>query len=111
MHFDTSTRNERLTGSILHCDCLKDDGVTWNKNRTVDLDELIGDYDGYFDYKSTHYYEKSKDESLIRERDDEGVEAIKLTAQLLKNDNTYRERQGVFLHDRVLNENGTLLPR
>ncbi|RPA77434.1 Cyanovirin-N [Ascobolus immersus RN42] len=91
--------SELIDGRILKAHCRARDGNVVESS--LDLSEVIGNNDGYFDWaENGNFHESARDVRL----EDGHV----LTAELRKRDGTFRERQAIELNDRIGNENGNL---
>ncbi|EFY87369.1 hypothetical protein MAC_06604 [Metarhizium acridum CQMa 102] len=101
MSFYESSKNIWLEdGHILHADCQDDDG-NWNES-TIDLNEFIGNSDGWFEWDGVNFSESAHDILL---------DGSRLTAEMGMVEGGNRERQGLELNDRIGNENGQLVYR
>ncbi|KAJ5532755.1 hypothetical protein N7494_009307 [Penicillium frequentans] len=102
MAFAQSSQDLRIAthdgGLILFCRAQTGYG-DW-KVTEINLDEFIGNDDGWFVWDGVNVSQSAKS---IR------LEGTILTADLPKADGGYRERQGIDLNDRIGNDNGKLV--
>ncbi|OAQ58302.1 CVNH domain-containing protein [Pochonia chlamydosporia 170] len=84
-------------GHILHAQCRDTDG-SW-KDSTIDLNQFIGNSDGWFVWDGANFSRSAQNISL---------DGPMLSAELTTHDGGHRERQGLNLNDRISNNNGQL---
>ncbi|KAF9997700.1 hypothetical protein BGZ80_006942, partial [Entomortierella chlamydospora] len=90
MSFSATSMNVYLHHDhVLRATCQDEDG-NWVESE-LDLDDFIGNDDGWFSWDSGNFSESAQDVRL---------EGYLLTAELPKRDGDYRERQGIDLNDR-----------
>uniref|UniRef100_A0A1Y1KRI8 Cyanovirin-N domain-containing protein n=1 Tax=Photinus pyralis TaxID=7054 RepID=A0A1Y1KRI8_PHOPY len=98
MGFSRSSKNIELkSGHILAAECRDREG-NWHYSR-LDLDQYIGNDDGHF-----VWYDKDFSLTAINS----SVNANILSADLKKNDTSYRDNQRLDLDDHIVNEDGRL---
>ncbi|PWY90435.1 Cyanovirin-N [Aspergillus sclerotioniger CBS 115572] len=106
MSFHNSCQNIHLIhengSTLLHVEARRRNGEV--VARTIRLDRHIGNTDGWFIWGGSNFTESSHDIQL--EHTERGP---KLTAHLRKNDGGYRELQGIYLADKIANEDGHLV--
>ncbi|KFG78559.1 hypothetical protein MANI_003012 [Metarhizium anisopliae] len=99
MSFYESSRNIWLEdGHILHAECAYGDDE-WNES-TIDLNDFVGNSDGWFVWNGVNFSESAGDIS---------VDGAMLTAELNMIEEGTRGRQGINLNDRIGNDNGRLV--
>ncbi|KAJ5892349.1 hypothetical protein N7504_009040 [Penicillium tannophilum] len=102
MSFSQSSQNihtETKDGSLfLFCQAQNEVG-DWQAAE-INLDEFIGNSDGWFEWDGVDFSQSAQNIHL---------EGTYLTADLPMRDGGYRERQGIDLNDRIGNENGKLV--
>jgi len=100
MSFHATTESHRLRdGHILECRCRNGHG-DW-VDSSLDLDQHIGNSDGYFIWDGKDWSRSARLVNL------EGGHY--LTAELPMRDGGHRERMGIELNDRIANEDGRLV--
>ncbi|KAF9174867.1 hypothetical protein BGX21_010660 [Mortierella sp. AD011] len=100
MSFSTTSTNVRLEdGHILVATCTDADGNSHESK--LDLDDFIGNDNGWFAWDRENFSHSAKD---VRLRD-----GYFLIAELPKRDGGYRETQGIDLNQRISNDNGKLV--
>ncbi|KAF9174868.1 hypothetical protein BGX21_010659 [Mortierella sp. AD011] len=100
MSFSATSMNAYLHHDhILRAVCQDEDGNCVESE--LDLDDLIGNEDGWFTWDSGNFSESARDVRL--------EDGYLLTAELPMRDGGYRERQGIDLNERVSNDNGQLV--
>ncbi|KAL6821673.1 Cyanovirin-N [Trichoderma sp. SZMC 28015] len=98
MSFSASAQNFWLEGGHILVATVADEEGNWNDSR-IDLNDFIGNEDGWFMWDGVNFAESAND---IR------LDGTLLTAELPMRDGGYRERQGIELNDRIANINGRL---
>ncbi|KAK1243347.1 hypothetical protein MKX07_003975 [Trichoderma sp. CBMAI-0711] len=99
MSFSASAQSYYLEdGHILRASVADEEGNY--QESSIDLDQFIGNEDGWFMWDGVNFSHSAND---IR------LEGTTLTAELPMRDGGYRERQGVNLDDRISNQNGRLV--
>ncbi|KAF8538624.1 Cyanovirin-N [Trichophaea hybrida] len=100
-NFHTSAHDIELKhGHKLKCKLRNSSGNVVESS--IDLDEIIGNSDGWFKWDSANFSKSARNISLK-----EGGK--KLEADLPTADGGYRERQGIMLSDRIENRDGNLV--
>ncbi|KAK4063848.1 CVNH domain-containing protein [Trichoderma simmonsii] len=99
MSFSASAQNFWLEDGHILVATVADEEGNWNDSR-IDLNDFIGNEDGWFMWDGVNFSESGND---IR------LEGTLLTAELPMRDGGYRERQGIQLDDRIANINGRLV--
>ncbi|RAL16162.1 CVNH domain-containing protein [Aspergillus homomorphus CBS 101889] len=89
-------------GSTMLC-CVARDNSGVGHPRKIRLDQHIGNTDGWFIWGGENFTRSASDVRL--EDSDRGP---KLTAELLTRDGGSKGRQGIFLADKIANEDGHL---
>ncbi|GAT18807.1 hypothetical protein RIB2604_00103050 [Aspergillus luchuensis] len=106
MSFHNSCQNIHLIhepgATFLHAEVRRANGEY--VARKIRLDRHIGNTDGWFLWGGSNFTETANDIQL--EHTGRGP---KLTAYLRKRDGGYRELQGLYLADKIANENGELV--
>ncbi|KAL7918395.1 Cyanovirin-N [Trichoderma austrokoningii] len=99
MSFQASSREFFLEDGHILFAVVADREGNWIDSR-IDLNEFIGNEDGWFMWDGVNFSESAND---IR------LEGTLLTAELPMRDGGYRERQGIELSDRISNQDGQLV--
>ncbi|KAL6797432.1 Cyanovirin-N [Trichoderma sp. SZMC 28013] len=99
MSFSASAQNFWLEGGHILVANVADRDGNWVESR-IDLNDFIGNEDGWFMWDGVNFAESAND---IR------LEGSLLTAELPMRDGGYRERQGIELNDRISNNDGQLV--
>ncbi|KAF8597844.1 Cyanovirin-N [Ceratobasidium sp. AG-I] len=73
------------------------------QSASIDLDEYIGNYDGWFEWQGVGFSQSASDVTLTMGEDGN---TPTLEAMLAKADGEFRERQGIQLGDRIGNIDG-----
>jgi hypothetical protein len=102
MAFSASGKDFTLEGSILRGELADVDGNY--QSAAIDLNECIGNEDGWFMWDAENFSESAHDVRL-----EVDGSSVKLVANLTKRDGGYRELQGIDLNDRISNENGSFV--
>ncbi|KAJ7470184.1 Cyanovirin-N [Mycena galericulata] len=97
MSFSTSSQNFRLVGTVLHAQCHDQHGNF--HNATLDLNHILGNYEGQFDPNGSHFHETS---GIC------GLNHTTLVATLRRSDGRYQDAT-FDLNSVVRNENGRLV--
>ncbi|ODM16666.1 hypothetical protein SI65_08173 [Aspergillus cristatus] len=105
MSFHSSSSDIHIThenGSTMLVCQVRDTHGKMNPRR-IRLDDHIGNTDGWFIWGGVNFTQSA--ENIALEHTDRGP---KLTAELHKRDGGFRERQGLFLADKISNQDGHL---
>ncbi|KAE8359185.1 Cyanovirin-N [Aspergillus caelatus] len=102
MEFSTSSNSIRLEASTLVCNTKNTAGD--DQEARLDLDRHIGNSNGWFTWKGVNFANSARNIALVRR--DEGYW---LEGDLPKRDAGYRERQGIYLDERIQNVNSQLV--
>ncbi|KAI1070497.1 hypothetical protein LB507_006719 [Fusarium sp. FIESC RH6] len=96
--FDSCQDIQIIDGHILRALAQDADGQ-WRESQ-IDLDQFIGNQDGWFMWGGEFFSKSAMNVEL---------EGTYLMAELTKADGDFGERQGIDLNDRISNENGELV--
>ncbi|KAJ7279070.1 Cyanovirin-N [Mycena rebaudengoi] len=96
MSFSDSSQNFRLVGTTLHAQCHDKHGHLHNS--TLDLNDILGNNDGNFDTRGSHFHESS---GIC------GLNHTTLVATLRRSDGTYHGTT-FDLNSFVRNDDGKL---
>ncbi|KAK1776295.1 Cyanovirin-N [Copromyces sp. CBS 386.78] len=98
MAFYNSCRNVSLDGCILKAECQDSNGY-WGSWSSIDLNDYIGNTDGYFNTSTNRFWETATDIFL---------KGSVLHASMEDGDGNYREEQTIDLNLFITNDNGHL---
>ncbi|EHK18458.1 uncharacterized protein TRIVIDRAFT_216697 [Trichoderma virens Gv29-8] len=99
MSFAASAQNIWLEDGHILVASVQDREGNWQESR-IDLDEFIGNEDGWFMWDGVNFSHSANGIQL---------DGTHLTAELPMRDGGYRERQGIELNDRISNIDGQLV--
>jgi hypothetical protein len=102
MAFSQSAQDFRLEGSLLIANIFDDDGNIFES--VLDINEFVGNNDGYFDLNGSGFFDSVYEESSR-------LDGTTLITVLYREDGSVAEEQFLNLDDYIANENGSLVFR
>ena len=100
--FLNSARNVYIDGSLLNAECRRKDGTTWVKSQPLDLDRIIGNIDGHFQWDGVNFTQSARNIRLAND------ELNLLIADLRERDQDFNNDQSIDLGSRIMNIDGQL---